>query len=93
MSTNKISVPHESQTVEWKQSFGEWKEIVETCAAFATAEGGTIHVGISPDGKQAGVTIGKGSLEDMANKIKTNTANMARSPGTRYWPVPSFVRA
>ncbi|MCF7838472.1 MAG: putative DNA binding domain-containing protein [Candidatus Marinimicrobia bacterium] len=66
-------MPDESQTVEWKQSFGEWKEIVETCAAFATAEGGTIYVGISPAGKEVGVTIGKGSMEDLANKIKTNT--------------------
>jgi len=69
----RIRIPDESQTVEWKQSFGEWKEIVETCAAFATAEGGTIYVGTSPDGKRVGVTVGKGSLEDIANKIKTNT--------------------
>jgi len=73
MTKTKINVPQESQTVEWKQSFGEWKEIVETCAAFATADGGTIYVGISPAGERVGVTIGKGSLEDLANKIKTNT--------------------
>ena len=66
-------LPKESQTVEWKQSLGEWKEIVETCAAFATSKGGTIYVGISPDGTCDGTKIGKRSLEDLANKIKTNT--------------------
>lgn len=65
--------PAESETVEWKQSVGEWKEIVETCAAFATSRGGTIYVGIAPDGKTPGVQIGQGTLEDLANKIKGNT--------------------
>lgn len=66
-------IPDESQTVEWKQSFGEWKEIIETCAAFATAEGGTIYVGVAPNGNPKGVTLGKKTLEDMANQIKMNT--------------------
>jgi len=69
----RISIPTESETVEWKQSLGEWKEIVETCAAFATAQGGTIYVGISPKGERIGVRIGHGTLEDLANKIKLNT--------------------
>jgi hypothetical protein len=34
-----IHIPPESDTVEWKESLGEWKEIIETCAAFATARG------------------------------------------------------
>lgn len=69
----RISIPSESETVEWKQSLGEWKEIVETCAAFATAQGGTVYVGISPQGERIGVQIGHGTLEDLANKIKLNT--------------------
>ena len=71
--TRTKRMPAESQSVEWKQSLGEWKEIVETCAAFATTKGGTIYVGVTPKGKPAGVTIGNRSLEDLANKIKTNT--------------------
>lgn len=59
--------------VEWKQSLGEWKEIVETCAASATAKGGQILIGIVPKGAVCGVQIGKGTLEDLANKISQNT--------------------
>jgi ATP-dependent DNA helicase RecG len=59
--------------VEWKQSLGEWKEIVETCAAFASSQGGAIFIGVGPKGERVGVTIGRGSLEDLANKIKINT--------------------
>jgi ATP-dependent DNA helicase RecG len=66
-------IPPESETVEWKRSPGEWKEIVETCAAFATSRGGTIYVGIGPDGDRLGVQIGQGTLEDLANKIAQNT--------------------
>jgi ATP-dependent DNA helicase RecG len=66
-------VPPESETVEWKRSPGEWKEIVETCAAFATSRGGTIYVGIGPNGDRVGVQIGQGTLEDLANKIAQNT--------------------
>lgn len=66
--------PPESETVEWKQSLGEWKEIVETCAAFATAQGGTVYVGISPNGEVVGIDVGKGTLEDIINKIASNTS-------------------
>jgi ATP-dependent DNA helicase RecG len=63
----------ESETVEWKRSLGEWKEIVETCAAFATANGGTVYIGIGPKGDRVGVTMGRAALEDLANKVKVNT--------------------
>jgi ATP-dependent DNA helicase RecG len=69
----RTRVPPESETVEWKQSLGEWREIVETCAAFATSRGGTIYVGMSPGGEPVGVQIGAGTIEDLANKIKINT--------------------
>ena len=67
------SPPVESETAEWKQSLSEWKEIVESCAAFASANGGTVYIGVRPKGAVAGVSIGKGSLEDLANKIVQNT--------------------
>jgi len=63
----------ESHFSENKQSLALWREIVESVAAFATASGGTIHVGISPNGEKVGIRIGKGTLEDLANKIKVNT--------------------
>lgn len=66
--------PPESETEEWKQSLGEWKEIVETCAAFASSQGGTVHIGVNPGGESVGVEVGKGSLEDLANKIASNTS-------------------
>ena len=38
----------ESQTVEFKTSFG--RETVETLVAFANAQGGTVLVGVADDG-------------------------------------------
>ncbi len=62
----------ESEQVENRRSLGEWKEIVETVAAFATA-GGEIRVGVEAACRPIGVQLGRGTLEDLANKIKLNT--------------------
>lgn len=70
----KSIISPESESIEHKQSLAEWKEIVETCAAFATAKGGRIYVGVSPKGERVGIQIGKGTLEDIANKISQNTS-------------------
>lgn len=64
----------ESESVEWKQSLGEWKEIVVVTAAMATLHGGQICVGIEPTGRVCGVELGKGTLEDIANKIAQGTS-------------------
>src|SRR5687768_10381486 len=63
----------EDERRENKQSLGETREIVESVTAFATAGGGTISIGIRPDGSRVGVQLGKASLENMANSIKQNT--------------------
>jgi ATP-dependent DNA helicase RecG len=63
----------ETENIEHKQSLADWKAIVESVAAFATSSGGVIVVGITPDGMSTGVTIGKGAIEGIANKIKMNT--------------------
>lgn len=68
-----FSIPPEGESVELKRSLGEWKEIVETCAAFATAKGGRLYIGVADDGRVVGVQIGKGTLEDLTNKIAQNT--------------------
>ena len=66
-------IPEEGQTVERKESLSLWRDIVETCAAFATAQGGKVFVGVADDGRITGVQIGKGTLEDLANRIAQNT--------------------
>jgi ATP-dependent DNA helicase RecG len=63
----------ETETLEHKQSLNEWREIVETVAAFATARGGTIRVGVDPGGARVGVQLGQRSLENLADQIKSNT--------------------
>lgn len=64
----------ESEDVEWKQSLGEWKEIVVAIAAMASLHGGQICVGVEPTGRVCGVELGKGTLEDLANKIAQSTS-------------------
>jgi ATP-dependent DNA helicase RecG len=56
-----------------KESLGERREIVETCAAFASAQGGRIYIGVRDNGAVVGVQIGKGTLEGLANDIAQNT--------------------
>lgn len=63
----------ESERIEYKQSLNRWREVVESVAAFATATGGVIHVGVSPEGDRVGVPVGRTTLEDLANQIKVNT--------------------
>jgi len=63
----------ESETVEFKKSTGEWKEIVETISAFANKKGGVILVGVDEKKEVCGVSIGKGTIEDLTNKILNNT--------------------
>ncbi len=67
-------IPSEGQTVELKESLSQWRPIVETCAAFATAQGGKIYVGVKDSGVPVGVTVGRGTLEDLTNKIVQNTS-------------------
>ena len=63
----------ETQSREDKQSLNEWRQVVESMAAFATTKGGIVRIGIGPKGENVGVQLGKGTLEDLSNKIKQNT--------------------
>jgi len=63
----------ESQSREDKQSLNEWRQVVESVAAFATSKGGIVRIGIGPKGDNVGVQVGKGTLEGLSNKIKQNT--------------------
>ena len=49
----------ETERIENKTSLTEWREVVESVAAFASASGGTVRVGIAPNGKRVGVSVGK----------------------------------
>lgn len=64
---------NESESIENKLSLSERKEIAESVAAFATASGGTVRVGVSDQGAAVGVQIGNRTLEDLANYIRDNT--------------------
>jgi ATP-dependent DNA helicase RecG len=63
----------ESEHLELKSSFGEWQEIIESLVAFANHKGGTVIVGINDAGEPLHMQIGKKTIEDFVNKIKTNT--------------------
>jgi len=61
----------ESETVEFKESFGT--EVIETTCAFANAKGGIILIGVDDRGNVKGVQIGKSSTKDWINRIAQGT--------------------
>ena len=63
----------ESETVEFKSSLSELKQIIETLSAFSNGEGGKIFVGVDDEGQIKNVDIGRNTIENLANKIKRNT--------------------
>lgn len=64
----------EYEHIEYKQSLNQWREVVASIAAFATAQGGSVLIGIAQDGRQMGVQLGRNTLEELANTVKMNTA-------------------
>jgi len=63
----------EREHIELKSSLSLINEIIEAISAFSNAEGGKIIVGVNNAGKVLGVETGKGTLENLANKIGQNT--------------------
>jgi ATP-dependent DNA helicase RecG len=61
----------ESQTVEFKETFQE--ESLQTIGAFANTHGGTLLIGVNDSGVPIGVTVGKATLREMADKIAACT--------------------
>jgi ATP-dependent DNA helicase RecG len=61
----------ESQTVEFKENFQE--EALQTVGAFANTHGGTLLIGVNDAGIPTGVTVGKATLREMADKIAACT--------------------
>ena len=73
MNINSFIKKGESETLEFKESTGEWKEIIKTISAFSNTKGGYILIGVSDKGTIKGVQVGKKTIEDLTNKIKENT--------------------
>jgi len=67
VDVQQLLISGESEAVEFKQSLGEMKEILETIGAFANGEGGTIIIGLTPAKKVVGVQLGKDTLEAIIN--------------------------
>jgi ATP-dependent DNA helicase RecG len=63
----------ESEKLELKSTLNEWREIIISLSAFANKSGGKVIVGLDEKGEPVGLEIGKNTLEDLANKIKTHT--------------------
>ncbi len=63
----------ESEEMEFKLSLTEWRDIVETVSAFSNTKGGMIKIGVADDGEIIGTTVGKNTIEKLANQIKQNT--------------------
>jgi ATP-dependent DNA helicase RecG len=62
----------ENERVEFKTSFNG--ETIETLVAFANTKGGNVYLGITDNGRITGVVIGKETLAQWLNEIKTKTS-------------------
>lgn len=69
----KTTIPSgESETVEFKSGFD--REVIESLTAFANTKGGQVYVGISNNGKVAGVQLNRESIQTWINQTKQLTA-------------------
>ncbi|MBF0489639.1 MAG: putative DNA binding domain-containing protein [Candidatus Omnitrophica bacterium] len=73
ITVSKLISSSESTTIEWKPSLSQIHEIIESITAFANTEGGCLFVGVSKYGEIGGVQIGKGTVEDLVNRIAQHT--------------------
>ncbi|MDE0086284.1 MAG: putative DNA binding domain-containing protein [Candidatus Poribacteria bacterium] len=63
----QLIVQGENSTAEFKERLNQ--EAIETAAAFANTRGGVILIGVSDNREITGITIGKETLTNMANRI------------------------
>ena len=63
----------ETACLEFKTTLSDSRKIIETIAAMATIGGGTILVGVKPDGTAAGVAPGEGELERLVQQVLAGT--------------------
>jgi len=63
----------EGQTNEFKTSFAEERQAIESLGAFANSEGGMVFIGVSPDGAIKGITLAVNRLENFGNAVQRHT--------------------
>jgi hypothetical protein len=63
----------EGERIEFKESFAEENDAIESLCAFTHAKGGTVFFGVKNDGTIIGVTLGRNTLANFSNKLKQNT--------------------
>jgi hypothetical protein len=69
----KLIAGGEGQRVEFKTSFAESREAIESLCALANADGGVVFFGVRDDGTIVGAQMGKKTLEDFSNQVRSNT--------------------
>ena len=63
----------ESETLEFKPSLSQTRDIIETVSAFSNTKGGSIIIGVDDKKNVIGIDVGKKTIESLANEIKQNT--------------------
>ena len=63
----------EGQHVEFKTGFAEQDEAIKSLCAFTQAEGGGVFFGVNNDGDVVGVSVGKNTIENFTNKLRSST--------------------
>lgn len=67
-----LNIPEkESETIEFKLSFQD--EVIQSLVAFSNAKGGIVYVGMNDNGLITGVSVGKETVQQWINEIKTKT--------------------
>lgn len=69
---NRLLPAAESERIEFKTSFNE--DVIETLVAFSNAKGGTVYIGVADNGEVKGIQIGKETIQNWINEVKTKTA-------------------
>ncbi len=70
-SISELLKAGEGETLEFKESFAEERELFETLCAFSNSKGGTVLVGVRDDGRVKGVSLGRRTIEGFLNKCKS----------------------
>lgn len=73
---NQFNIPawQESETLEWKLSTREAKEIVQSAVAFSNCAGGLVVCGVQDDGSIVGQDISDATLREVSQTILANSA-------------------
>ena len=71
MDIQKLLKTGESETVEFKKTFG--KEVIISLSAFANTRGGKVIVGVDNKGRPTGIDVGPETEQRYLNEIKVAT--------------------